>query len=214
MNLDMVPLPIFLFVGLILLVVTVALVRRIFDGVPDEDVNDFPYSRLSGLFTPAERSFLGVLDQAIGDRYRVLGKVRIADAIVVKGAKDASARGRAFNKISAKHFDFLLCEPSDLSIVCAIELDDGSHSKSNRVVRDEFVVRACAAAKLPLARFPAKKGYTLDDVRQGIDRVIPLFTQNDAPRRALITVASFTSHESELPSFSAVVDELSRRSSE
>ncbi|WP_018231811.1 DUF2726 domain-containing protein [Thioalkalivibrio thiocyanodenitrificans] len=40
----------------------------------------YPYVKIEGLFSPAERSFLGVLDQAVGDEYRVFGKVRVADA--------------------------------------------------------------------------------------------------------------------------------------
>jgi hypothetical protein len=38
----------------------------------------------------------------------------------------SSARKKAFNKISAKHFDFLLCDREELSVACAIELDDVS----------------------------------------------------------------------------------------
>lgn len=37
------------------------------------------YAPAKTLFTPAERSFLGVLDEAVGNDYRVFGKVRVAD---------------------------------------------------------------------------------------------------------------------------------------
>ena len=41
------------------------------------------YERRATLFTRAERSFLGVLDQAAGSDYRIFGKVRIADVLKV-----------------------------------------------------------------------------------------------------------------------------------
>ena len=127
----------------------------------------FPYERQSALFTPAERSFLGVLDQAVAGRYRVFGKVRIADVANVRVTANRSTRQRAFNKISAKHFDFLLCDPGDLSFVCAIELDDKSHAQDKRKTRDGFVDNVCAAMRLPLLHFPAKPGYTVDSIRGG-----------------------------------------------
>lgn len=98
-----------------------------------------PYRMDTPLFTPAERSFLGVLDQAVAGRYRVFGKVRLADVIDVARTRDRSARQTAFNRISSKHFDFVLCDPSDLSVVCAIELDDRSHGKAARGKRDRFL---------------------------------------------------------------------------
>lgn len=133
-----------------------------------KDETSFPYELQSALFTPAERSFLGVLDQAVAGKYRIFGKVRIADVATVRGTPNQSTRQRAFNKISAKHFDFLLCDPGDLSFVCAIELDDKSHAQDKRKERDQFVENICAAMKLPLLRFPAKRGYTVDSLREAI----------------------------------------------
>ena len=137
-----------------------------------KDETSFPYERQSALFTPAERSFLGVLDQAVAGKYRVFGKVRIADVATVRGTPNQSTRQRAFNKISAKHFDFLLCDPGDLSFLCAIELDDKSHAQEKRKVRDEFVESVCAAMKLPLLRIPAKRGYTVESVREALAQLL------------------------------------------
>ena len=97
-----------------------------------KDKSPFPYQRHTTLFSPAERSFLGVLDQAVAGKYRVFGKVRIADVATVRGTPNRSSWQVAFNKISSKHFDFVLCNPDDLTFVCAIELDDKSHSQDKR----------------------------------------------------------------------------------
>lgn len=111
------------------------------------------------LFTAAERSFLGVLDQACTARYRVFGKVRIADVLAPAKGLDRSMWTKAFNRISAKHFDFVLCDPQTLKVQAIIELNDKSHSSSRLIERDEFVARACADAGLALKMVKAQRSY-------------------------------------------------------
>jgi hypothetical protein len=132
----------------------------------------FPYVLGDGLFSPAERSFLGVLDQAVGNDFRVFGKVRVADVVAVAKGTPKSLWQRAFNRISAKHFDYVLCSPGDLKPLCAIELNDQSHAQDNRKGRDKFLEDVCAAAKLPLIFIPAQRSYTLPEVGQAIAGVI------------------------------------------
>ena len=93
---------------------------------------EYPYRKLDVLFSPAERSFLGVLDQAVGENAQIFGKVRVADVIAPKKGISPSDWQKAFNKISGKHFDFLLCNKKDLSVLCAIELNDSSHNSKKR----------------------------------------------------------------------------------
>lgn len=152
----------------------------------------FPYNRRAALFSPAERSFLGVLDQAIGEKYRVFGKVRIADVAAVQRMSNKSHWQRAFNKISAKHFDFILCNPSDLSFVCAIELDDKSHAQAKRQGRDNFVVGVCAALGLPLLRFPAKRGYTMDGIRDEIAKALQANETNSMEKHRVLNCGTVT----------------------
>ena len=134
----------------------------------------FPYVAEKPLFTAAERSFLGVLDQAIGSEYRIFGKVRVADLLSVK---KGGGRG-AFFRINAKHFDFVLCRPADLRPICVIELNDQSHERVARKGRDEFLTRACEAAGLPLIWYPAQRGYAVADVLARIREALP--SQQDA----------------------------------
>lgn len=99
----------------------------------------------------------------MGDEYRVFGKVRLADIIKVSGVS-GKARQAAFNRIQAKHLDFVLCAADDLRIRFAVELDDRSHSA--RRSRDRFVDQAMDAAGVLLHRFPAKQAYTIQAVRE------------------------------------------------
>lgn len=128
----------------------------------------YPYVKQGVLFSKAERSFLGVLDQAVGADYRIFGKVRIGDVLGTRKGLDKSRSTSARNRIRSKHFDFVLCDKRDLSVVCAIELDDKSHKQRERKERDDFINSACKAASLPLVRIPAQAGYAMAEVRSEI----------------------------------------------
>jgi hypothetical protein len=152
--------PIMIAVALVLLV---AVAVRL--ALPGGRSTLFPYHRKATLFSPAERSFLGVLERAVGNHYRIFGKVRIADVVETKRGLSGSHRQGAFNRINAKHFDFLLCDKQSLSVVCAIELDDKSHQRSSRQQRDAFVTELCRNVGLPLLRTRASKGYSVQELR-------------------------------------------------
>ena len=139
---------------------------------------DYPYQKKEGLFSAAERLFLGVLDQAVGQEARVFGKVRVADVVETKRGLPPGDQTRAFNKISGKHVDFALCRHDDSSVICVIELDDRSHRARNRQRRDAFLDGACKAAGVPLIHVPAKAGYSVDDVRR---QIAPHLQVKDAP---------------------------------
>ena len=137
----------------------------------------FPYSRIDNLFTPAERSFYGVLCQACEGKAIVFGKVRVADVLKTESGLTNSVRQIAFNRISGKHFDYVLCDPDDLSIIATVELDDSSHNSKKAIKRDEFLESACRAANLTLHRFKASYSYKVSEVH---DAVFPASTPLDA----------------------------------
>jgi len=125
----------------------------------------FPYRPAKALFSAAERSFLGVLDQAVGSEHRVFGKVRVADVAMVKAGLGNSARQDALNRIAYKHFDFVVCRASDLAVVCAVELNDKSHSGLRAQSRDDLLLSVCRAINLPLLMVPAKQAYSPLEIR-------------------------------------------------
>lgn len=124
----------------------------------------YPYQAIPHLFTPAERSFLGVLDQVIDSEFRVFGKVRAADVLSVTRGMGRSRWRQAFNRIQSKHFDYVICRASDLSILLLIELDDKSHKRAQRVDRDHFLEKAAEAAGVPLLRIPCQRSYSTQEV--------------------------------------------------
>ncbi len=127
-----------------------------------------PYVKQDALFTEAERSFLGVLESALGTDLRVFGKVRLADVIKVKPGLPNGPQQQAFNRIKAKHLDFVVCRPDDLAVEFVVELDDASHNRQDRKDRDAFLDEALAAAGVPIFRFTAKRAYAVGEVREAL----------------------------------------------
>lgn len=152
---------------LIALGVLVFVIKMLFPGLPRGRAA-YPYRREPALFTAAERSFLGVLEQAVQGQSRVFGKVRLVDIITVKPGLNRSERQQALNSILQKHVDFVLCDPKELSLQLVIELDDSSHEKARRQARDGFLDEALAAADVCILHFPVKRTYSVQDVRDAI----------------------------------------------
>ena len=162
----------FIIVAVIILVmaavVAVGLLKK-----PAARTKEHPYRRIDALFTPAERSFFGVLNQAVGNSAAVFGKVRVADVIAPEKGMPRGDWQRAFNRISSKHFDFLLCDKENLSVLCAIELNDASHSSEKRKRRDEFLSGVCEAAGVPLIQLAAKAAYSVSEIQSLLSPHVP-----------------------------------------
>jgi hypothetical protein len=153
---------------LVLLVVAVIVIAALVRLLNISRRARFAYDRIERLFSPAERSFLGVLEQILGTRYRIFGKVRLADIIQTPKGLSNSARAGAFNRICARHVDFAVCDPRTFEIIGIIELDDSSHERQSRRSRDRFVDEALTAAGVPFVRIAAQRGYTPAEIREKI----------------------------------------------
>lgn len=149
-----------------------------------KDSHRYPYQLSKYLLSKAERSFYGVLSQVIGDSGLIFTKVRIADVLSPGKSLDRSNWQKAFNAISSKHFDFLICDPRDCSILLAVELDDSSHDSAKSKKRDKIVNDACASAALPLLRVKASKSYSTADIRDRINRLSPLIPSPESKNKS------------------------------
>ena len=146
--------------------------RATSDKAPNP-VQTYAYSRQKFLFTRAELSFYRALQEATTEHYEILGKVRVADVLKPQ-TENRGDWQRAFNKISAKHFDFVLCDRDSLNVLAAVELDDSSHQRSDRIKRDGFLNQAVQSAALPLIRFPVQANYDRDAIQQHIAEILGL----------------------------------------
>ncbi len=149
---------------LLLLLIIVSLALALLKKKAGKGPVDFPYQSKEMLCSPAERSFMGVLEKVVGNGYRIFAKVRLADIVEVNKGLSSSARQSAFNRISRNHLDFVICNSRDLSIVGTVELDDKSHRKTGRQERDQFLDKALEAAGVPMFRVKAQSTYSIKEV--------------------------------------------------
>jgi hypothetical protein len=125
-----------------------------------------PDYRRRDFMSKAERAFFRVLQQAVGRGGLVFAKVRLADLLTPAGGIGNEGYQAAFNRISAKHVDFVICGPDDVVPRLAIELDDASHRQATRQERDAFIDAALHSAGLPLLRVPAQGDYVMQELRR------------------------------------------------
>lgn len=149
-------------------VLVVCLLKKGLRGIKRKET----YIPCSSLFTAAEQLFYGSLVRAVDDHFLIFGKVRIADVLTPDHRMNKSDWRRAFNRISSKHFDFVLCDRITQSIIAAVELDDRSHLLPSTMARDSFVNQICKESGLPLIRFRAASGYQVEVIRSEIMNIL------------------------------------------
>ena len=86
-----------------------------------------------GLLLQGETAFYRALLAAVSDHYVIALKVRVADVLKVAGSSQGKGQTAAFNRIAMKLFDFVVCDPLTLAFAGAVELDDRSHQRRDRV---------------------------------------------------------------------------------
>lgn len=134
------------------------------------DEIDLPLRRTRTLFSPTERGALGLLEQAVGAKYRIFGKVRIADVVRPVASAEPALRHRAWQRLRSRHFDFVLCRPDDLAVVCAVEVDAGRRTTTADRRHAEFVGAVCRAAGLPLMHMPDDERCSVLELRHLLAR--------------------------------------------
>jgi hypothetical protein len=121
-------LPIVAVVVVVFLVIIGALLRLV--GKATKPLGSAPtYEAIHALLTPAERSFFGVLQQALASDYQIFAKVRLADIVRPVRSPSRSGWQSAFNRITGKHVDFVLCDSERLGIVATTTHMSGSSAE-------------------------------------------------------------------------------------
>lgn len=120
------------------------------------------------ILSKAEQAFYKALRQGLGEQFLVLIKVQVCDVLRPETGIAKSVWQIAFNRISSKHFDFLLCSPNQYEIIAAIELDDNSHNRSARRRRDKYLNEACESANFPLIKITARQIYAAQEIKAAV----------------------------------------------
>lgn len=110
----------------------------------------YSYETKQFIMTKVEHYAFMLLNQAVGDNYYIFPQVHISTFIdwKVKGQNWSAA----MRHINQKSVDFLLCDKVWVNPKLAIELDDTTHEREDRIERDTEVERILASAHFPLLR--------------------------------------------------------------
>ncbi len=154
--LEDVPLPVLggmLAGGLVMIIVTVT--RAATTSIR---IRHHPFEPRRRVFSPTEIRFLRALEDALGGRVRVMGKMRIADLLRVSDGLDTRAHRKAFERIARRHVDFVLLDAETFSLLAVIELEFGADDSASAAPQT-LVDQIFAAARIPMLRVPMRSRY-------------------------------------------------------
>ena len=148
---------IYIYIGFFLvLMIILSNLDKVMKHFPKENLSS--YKLRPGLLSRAENNFYrAFIEYNKGDNL-VFAKVRLADVFTPSGKGKSYMSD--FNRISAKHVDFLVCEKESMKPLYAIELDDKSHLSEKVKKRDDFVNKLFEQTGLALVRVQARKDYS------------------------------------------------------
>jgi very-short-patch-repair endonuclease len=130
------------------------------------DLDSYPYKLTRSLLTASEKAFYAALLLAAGRRYVVFAKVRFADLCQDLNRWTDVA---AFNRVSSKHVDFVLCDARTFRPVLAVELDDRSHLRADRRDRDALKDQVFQTMGLGVYRQWVRRSYDPAAIAHGIE---------------------------------------------
>jgi len=141
-------------------------------GVLASRLNDnsfpFPFDCKPTIFTPAEKNFQNLVEQAMGNKYRVVNRVKLADIVTIRNGVSNRASQSAATTAEGKYLDFVICERNSMKLLGVIDLVD-TQGKGYKIKKDWFVSGALEAAAIPHLRIKVKANYTLDEIRACIN---------------------------------------------
>jgi very-short-patch-repair endonuclease len=124
--------------------------------------------------TNAEADFFRVLRVVVADRGHILAQVSLRQLLWLPGNNHSNPGRSAWqNKIAAKSVDFVICDPATLRPRLVIELDEPSHARPERQIRDEEVELMLNSAGLPFVRVITSRSY---NTRELAATILPYLT--------------------------------------
>jgi hypothetical protein len=136
---------------------------------PSRAQPSYQYRKKSFFMTKAEHAFYTQLDSLYGERYFIFPQVHLSEFLdhTVTGQDWRAALGA----IQRKSVDYVICDKAYVRPLVAIELDDHTHERADRVKRDNLVESICAQAGMPLVRFTSTST-SADDIQKKMSNVL------------------------------------------
>ena len=143
-----------------------------------------PYERSRVLLSPTHASLFELLEQALDDRYRVLGNVRLTDVVEVKADLSPKQRIAALKHLPPTRLDFVVCERQNTFILGAVMVDEyNAEPDAARVHRETALDRFLDTVGIPVVRLSSKKDYSIEDIRIEMSRALFLKWKDSASTR-------------------------------
>ena len=114
--------------------------------------------RAKRLLTPWELRGLAEIKLELPGGYHACPQVRLADLVEV-AERDPARRRAALNRVASKSVDFAIVDHAGAAVL-VVELDDRSHDRPDRRLRDQQVNEVLAHCRIPLVRI--KPGQRVD----------------------------------------------------
>lgn len=147
--------------------------------------SNYKYTRKTYLVTKAENEFFKILLKILDNQYHVFPQIHLISLlehrIVGQGWKGAK------NHIDRLSVDYVICDRTYLSPILAIELDDITHERGDRIARDLRVERILEEAKIPLVRVRYKDRFNQEIIKKHLSQFLKkLSDKHQLPNKPLL----------------------------
>ena len=122
----------------------------------------YPYHKRNYFMTAAEYAFFKVLQEAVQDKYYIVPQVTLSNLVDVNDGYKWNKSYRS--KIDKKSVDFVLFNKAGYTPCLAIELDDSTHSRGDRMQRDDFVQNVLKRVGIRLERIKNAGSYKVETI--------------------------------------------------
>ena len=132
-------------------------------------VDHILYLTNDSLLTGSEKKFYLVLIDLLPGAYLLFSKVRIPDIVhIPEWYKPYHWSVYWWNRIKAKHVDFLICDKATFTPLLVIEVDDPCHETPKGKKRDRLVNFVFKKANLPILHLTDESLKDLRELKRSI----------------------------------------------
>lgn len=130
----------------------------------------YKYRGKTHIMTQREEKFFLLLNDIFRDKCYIIPQVHLS-ALLEHRIKGQNWKG-AFSHINGKSVDYVLLRSKDLSVLCAVELDDSTHDTADRIERDKEVGWMFGLANVPLIRLRNPENMSKQEIVDSFAKII------------------------------------------
>ena len=136
-----------------------------------EETEEYSYEKKKFFMSALEHDLFDILHKALSNKYHIFPQVHLSSIIDHKIV--GQNWNAAFRHINGKSVDYVICDKAYIAPLLAIELDDSSHDREDRMERDEIVERIISEAGLPMLRITkGHNGFEVEKILKDIEEMI------------------------------------------